>query len=484
MDPATPAEKTKHEAYVFLGTTQSLCPECLSVVPAKIIARGDRVYFRKRCPTHGLREDFVCSDRKWYDRYDYALPAKKPKKTFVEPKLGCPRDCGLCSDHEQHTCVGVLEITDNCNLNCPVCYAGSGPGQKHKSIAEVFKAIDALVEAEGKPDVLQLSGGEPTIHPQFKEILYYALSKPIDYIMINTNGIRLSKDEELVKLLAEHSERVEIYLQFDGMTEEVHRSLRGESLQAVKLRALEKVSAAGLNSTLVAAMQAGVNEDQLGALLSLCESNPSISGLSIQPATYSGRTYLPEDLEKRITTPDCIRWICEQSSGAFEESDFFPLPCAHPNCHVLALAFRHDGRLVPLTRFVEAKANLDLLANGLSFTREEGKRLAQQYLARQDCCGQSGCCDTTAPSIVPLSGDISQIANEFFRKVVAKELGGKQLFRITITSFLDVYNFDIRRLMKCCTHHVLPSGHIIPFCAYNVLYRNGPLQLPALANGF
>ena len=119
--------------YTFLGTRQSLYPECLSVVPAKIIARGKRVSFRKRCATHGLREDFVCSDRRWYDRYDYALPPKLPKKTFVEASKGCPLDCGLCTEHEQHTCVAVLEITDKCNLSCPLCYADSRPGLKHKS---------------------------------------------------------------------------------------------------------------------------------------------------------------------------------------------------------------------------------------------------------------------------------------------------------------------------------------------------------------
>ncbi len=190
--------------YTFLGTTQSLCPECLSVVPAKIIARGKRVYFRKRCPTHGLREDFVCSDRRWYDRYDYALPPKLPKKTFVEASKGCPLDCGLCTEHEQHTCVAVLEITDNCNLSCPLCYADSRPGLKHKSVAQAFAAIDALVRAEGKADVLQISGGEPTTHPQLEEIIEYALSQPIDYIMINTNGIRFAKDVAFVERLGQH----------------------------------------------------------------------------------------------------------------------------------------------------------------------------------------------------------------------------------------------------------------------------------------
>jgi 7,8-dihydro-6-hydroxymethylpterin dimethyltransferase len=488
--------QAENRNYTFLGTTQSLCPECLSLVPAKIIARGQRVYFRKQCPTHGLREDFVCSDRHWYDRYDTALPPRLPRRVSVVPQRGCPFDCGLCTEHEQHTCVAVLEITDNCNLTCPMCYAGSRPGLKHKTVEQCRSAIDALVRAEGRADVLQLSGGEPTTHPEWEAILEYALSQPIDYIMLNTNGIRLAKDRELLDRLALHRDRFEVYLQFDGVSDATYQSLRGEALLDLKLRALENIGQAGLHVTLVAAVQAGVNEHELGPLLRIAESRPWVTGISLQPATYSGRHFLPEELEDRITSPDCIRLLCEQSEGTFVPDDFFPLPCAHPNCHVLALAFRQNGGLVPLTRFVDAKQNLDLLANGLSFTRAEGKRLAELYLARTYGCGPAGCCDsseTTAensvatinasqglPILTDTSLDPAAVATRFFQGLFDQQLGGKDLLRITITSFLDRYNFDVRRVMKCCTHHILPSGHIIPFCAYNVLYRDGHVTLPTL----
>jgi uncharacterized radical SAM superfamily Fe-S cluster-containing enzyme len=361
-----------------------------------------------------------------------------------------------------------------------MCYADSRPGLKHKSLDEVKRAIDTLVAAEGQPDVLQLSGGEPTLHPEFEQILQYALSQPIHYVMINTNGIRLAKDAELVAKIAEHKHRVEIYLQMDGVEDFVFEKLRGQPLLATKLQALDRLGEADLNVTLVATLQAGVNEGQLGGLLELAAQRPWVSGLSLQPATYSGRHYLPEQLESRITAPDCIRLLCEQSQARLSESDFFPLPCAHPNCHVLAMCYRHEGQLVPLTRFIDATANRDLLANGLSFTRDEGKRLAQLYMARNACCGPNGCVDSD-PALVSL-GSPARIAEDFFAKAIEKELGSKQLLRITITSFLDAYNFDVRRVMKCCTHHVLPSGHIIPFCAYNVLYRNGHVPLPELSN--
>lgn len=478
----------QHRDYTFLGTTQSLCPQCLQVVPAKILSRGEKVFFRKTCPTHGIREDLVCSDVKYYDQMDYALPAKIPAQFGVEPKNGCPLDCGLCTEHEQHTCIGVLEITSSCNLTCPMCYAGSAPGGKHLSLEDCKRQIDRLVEVEGRAEVCQLSGGEPTLHPQFLEVAEYALSQNIDYVMINTNGIRFARDSELVQKLARHKDRLEIYFQMDGLDDDVFQKLRGEPLLATKLQALDRLGEAGIHVTLVCTLQANVNEHVLGPLVEFGLKRPFITGLSFQPATYSGRYFLPEETIQRITFPDVIKGIAKQLPSVFAESDFLPLPCAHPNCHQIAIAYRRDGQAIPVTRFVDAKANLDLLANGISFTRAKSRDLVMQYLGRQACCsGGCGPAETPDPGnqLVQLSlatppKPAPTPADQFFAQVLAESLGAEDLFRITITNFLDAYNFDVRRVMKCCTHHVLPSGHVIPFCAYNVLYRDNHVPLPEL----
>jgi len=473
--------------YTFLGLTQSLCPDCMTVVPAKIITRGKRVYFRKKCETHGEREDFICSDVAYFDQMEFALPAKTPHKFGIEPKEGCPLDCGLCTEHEQHSCIGIVELTSSCNLTCPMCYASSAPGGKHATLAECQAAIDRIVETEGRPEVVQLSGGEPTIHPQFEEVLAYALSQPIDYVMINTNGIRFAKDQGLVDLIAKHKDRVEIYFQMDGLRDEVNVALRGEPLLSTKLTALDKLGTAGIHVTLVCTLQGGVNDDQMGPIVQFGVERPWVTGISFQPATYSGRHVLPEELERRITFPDVIKGIASQTAGLFRETDFLPLPCAHPNCHSLSIAWRHDTTVTPLTRFIDAKQNLDLLANGISFTRKKSRDLLVSYLGRQACCA-GGCGTEGDAGIVQLGSNTSgqaadatpQPADNFFAAALAENIGAENLFRITITSFLDAYNFDVRRVMKCCTHHVLPSGHIIPFCAYNVLYRPGYVKLPEL----
>jgi 7,8-dihydro-6-hydroxymethylpterin dimethyltransferase len=488
--------------HTFLGLTQSLCPQCLNVVPAKIIVRQGRVYFRKNCPQHGVREDYVCSDVSQYDRLEYTVPGKMPL-FGVEPQRGCPWDCGLCTEHEQHTCVGVLEITSSCNLKCPMCYAQSGPNGKHLSFEECVAAIDRLVQTEGRPEVLQLSGGEPTIHPQFLEILAYSCRQPIDVVMINTNGIRLAHDLPFVEAIAEHRRRVEVYFQFDGFDDGTQRALRGESLLETKLKALDHLGQNGIRVTLVTTLQGGLNLDQVGRILRFGLERPWITGLSFQPATYSGRFVAPEKLEQRVTFPDVIQALVEQTDGLFRTDDFMPLPCAHPNCHSLAYVYRSQQGPVPLTRFIEARQNADLLANGILFTRPKTRQIIEQYLARMGagCCGSSGCCDGESnvkygnenslpildPATTNLGGrvresndTIERTASEFFSRAVAEQLSSADVFRITITSFLDAYNFDIRRLMKCCIHHVLPSGHIVPFCAYNVLYRDGHVGLPAL----
>ncbi len=485
------SRRIRHRDYTYLGLTQSLCPQCRKVVPAKIVARGKRVYFRKQCPEHGVREDFICSDVTRYDLVETSLPAKLPQQTSVEPNHGCPLDCGLCSEHEQHTCIAVLEITDGCNLTCPMCYAGSAPGKRHKSLDDVRKQIDTIVAAEGHVEVIQLSGGEPTLHPQLMEALEYALSQPVDYVMINTNGIRLAHDRELVDALAKFKNRLEIYLQFDALNDDAMTQLRGQSgLLEVKLKALEHLAQAGLNVTLVATLQGGVNDSAPADLVHFAADRSFITGLSFQPATYSGRCLLPDELENRITFPDVIDSIAQDTRNGFTQDDFMPLPCAHPNCHWISLAARDGQRLLPLTQFVDAKANRDLLANGISFTREKTEQLARQLIARMSC-GDEGCCvppSTTASALPVLNMDRSatslsdqELVVKFLQDAISQSVGARDILRITVTSFLDVYNFDVRRVMKCCTHHVLPSGHIIPFCAYNVLYRDGSVVLPNLS---
>lgn len=485
--------------YTFLGTTQSLCPECLAVVPAKIVERGGRVYFRKRCPQHGPREDFVCSDVRWFDRNEYQTAGRLPPVMGVEPDRGCPYDCGLCTEHEQHTCLGLLEITSSCNLECPMCFASSGPGGKHLTLEECRRAIDHLVVAEGEPEVLQLSGGEPTIHPQFLDVLEYACRQPIDLVMINTNGLRLARDDRFLADVAEWRHRAEVYLQFDGFDDTVYDHLRGESLVETKLRTVERLGEAGIHTILVCTVQAGVNEHEIPRIVQYGMQRPWVTGVSFQPATYVGRHVLPDELERRATFPDVIRGVAEGCGETWREKDFSPLPCAHPNAHTLAYAYRTGETVVPLARFVDIDQHIDLLSGRITFTRGRARELIGELMSRQ-CCPSGNCGPSDSSTQLPIvdsrdathrryeeepsqrtvSPRLTEIASEFFSRAIAERLDPEDMFRITTTSFMDAYNFDIRQLMKSCVHFVLPTGHIIPFSAYNVLYRDGLVPLPSI----
>ena len=472
----------KFRDHNYVGITQSLCPECLSLVQAKVVVRDNRVYFRKHCPTHGTREDFVCSDATMFDRNEYSLPGKVPISYGVEVRSGCPYDCGLCEEHEQHTCIGLLEITQHCNLSCPICFAKSGPGGEHLTRQQCQAAIDRLVEVETQPEVLQLSGGEPTVHPEFEAILKYACDQPIDVVMVNTNGVAIAHDPALVQLLESLKHRCEVYFQFDSFEDPAVEAIRGQSLVQTKLKAIEALGAAGIRTTLVCTLQPGVNEDQIGPLAEFAAQRPWITGLSFQPTTYTGRYFLPKDLESRITFPDVIHGLEKQSAGVWKAGDFSPLPCAHPNGHSLAYAYRRQSdsgaKVLPLARFIDFEEHLDLLAGRITFDRSRAKELLENYL-KSTACGNLPA--LKAEAITKMAGgEGADLQSEFLQKALTKTLAPEDMLRITTTSFMDAYNFDVRQLMKSCVHHLLPSGHIIPFSAYNVLYRDGHVTLPEL----
>jgi uncharacterized radical SAM superfamily Fe-S cluster-containing enzyme len=463
--------------YTFLGSTRSLCPWCRRLVEAKIIVRRGRVYFRKSCPEHGTFEDFVCSDVAYYDRHEFSQPARLPHAYGTKADKGCPFDCGIFTEHEQHTCIALVEITSGCNLECPMCFAESGPGGTFLDFATYQKMIDRYVFLEGIPDVLQISGGEPTIHPQLLPMVRYAYEQPIQAVMINTNGIRLARDPRLVEALAAMKDKVEIYLQFDGLDDRTYKALRGENLLDVKLAALENLRRHDLRCTLVCTVEHNTNLHEVGAVVAFGLERPFVRGVSFQLATYCGRHVDPVDLEKRVTMPDLVKSLVAQTRGGsngegiLAESDFYPLPCAHPNCHMMAYLYRGGDRPTPINRLIDVTKHMDLIANSVIFTPARARQLVSKYLDSAGGCGCGpGGCGPADPGL-----------NEFMVKALAEKITGAEVFRIVITAFLDAHTFDTRRVMKCCLAHLLPSGHLVPFCAYNTLYRDGHVPLPPLA---
>ena len=277
--------------YQFYDTAVSICATCYRRVDAKIVFEDGAVWMLKRCAHHGAERVMLADDIAYYKRAREVF-VKTPEQVarYNTPvKWGCPYDCGVCADHEQHGCTLVVEVTDGCNLRCPTCYAKSGPEGDHRSLNTVEAMLDRAVSNEIEPDIVQISGGEPTIHPQFWEIMDAAKQRPIKYLMVNTNGIRIAEEEGFAERLATYLPSFEVYLQFDSFERSALMTLRAADTRRVHEKALDKLDALGIPTTLVVTVRRGLNDHELGKIVDFALSRPSVRGVNFQPVQAAGR---------------------------------------------------------------------------------------------------------------------------------------------------------------------------------------------------
>jgi uncharacterized radical SAM superfamily Fe-S cluster-containing enzyme len=326
------APNAKQDAdYVFYELTRSICPVCRAVIDAQILIRDNKVYMRKRCSHHGLFEALVYGDAGMYTHSaKFNKPGTIPLEYSTERDRGCPLDCGLCPDHQQHACLGIIEVNSACDMNCPLCFAEAGSGFS-LTLEEVEEILDHLVATEGNPEVVQFSGGEPSIHPQIIPMMKAAQDRGIANVMLNTNGKRIATDDRFVEQLREV--RPNVYFQFDGFENETYRIIRGEpDILPKKLLALDRLAAIGCTVILVPAIERGVNEHEIGKIIRFGLEHPAVKGINFQPAFHAGRHGVHDPMQ-RVTNPDILRRIEEQTEGMFRVADFVPVPCCFPTCN-------------------------------------------------------------------------------------------------------------------------------------------------------
>jgi len=360
--PKVSASRTKVDAdYVFHELTRSICPQCRRVIDAQILLRDNKVYMRKRCPQCGPFEALVYADAQAYTTFSrYNKPGTIPLAYGSAIHDGCPHDCGLCPDHQQHTCLGIIEVNSVCNMDCPLCFADARPGF-NLSLPEVEQMLDDFVRTEGTPEVVQFSGGEPTLHPQIIEFVLAARARGIRLVMINTNGKRIARDDRFLERLA--AVKPVLYFQFDGFYSETYRALRGEpNILEEKLLALDRLAKAGIDVTLVPAIERGVNEHEVGRIIDFAIKHPAVRGINFQPAFHAGRHALHDPMS-RMTIPDVLRLIEAQTAGQFKVSDFVPVPCCFPTCNSVTYAFIDGDIVTPLPRIVNVHDYLDYISN-------------------------------------------------------------------------------------------------------------------------
>jgi hypothetical protein len=466
MPVETQSDLKKDADYVFYELTRSICPECRRVIDAQILIRDNKVFMRKRCPQHGQFEALVYGNAGQYiSSSRFNKPGTIPLQFATEVKEGCPHDCGLCPDHQQHTCLGIIEVNSACDMACPLCFAEAGPGFS-LTLEEVEDILDHFVAAEGNPQLVQFSGGEPSIHPQIVPMMRAARARGIPNVMLNTNGKRIAHDDRFLAELAEMGEaRPNIYFQFDGFESETYRIIRGEpDLLPVKIRALDRLASIGCTVILVPAIERGVNESEIGRIVRFGLDHPAVKGINFQPAFHAGR-HVQHDPMRRMTNPDVIECIEAQTGGLFAQADFVPVPCCFPTCNSVTYAFVDEYQAVtPLPRLLRVDDYLDYISNrvmpdlGAEIRRaleglwSSSAVLGSEKVAREFAFSCSACG-------LPDGGLDPKGLSQF-------------IFMIMLQDFMDPWTFNQKNLMKCCKEFLLPGGKQIPFCAYNTVgYR-------------
>ena len=430
-----------------LGKTASVCPVCLNRIPArKVVGEDGNLYMEKRCWDHGSFRTLI-----WEGSAESYLAwgAQDPGGSVVpvgavDVERGCPYDCGLCRGHERDGCCVLLELTNRCNLRCPVCFASAGdPRPRDLSLEEIRRQYDLLME-RGGPFNIQLSGGEPTMREDLPRIIALGREKGFTFFQLNTNGLRLAQEPGYAETMAKAGVST-VFLQFDGLEDGIYRTLRGTDLLETKLRAIDACEKAGLPVVLVPTLAPGVNDHALGDILRFSlDRAPHIRGVHIQPISYFGRCAL-EAPEIRLTIPGVLRRIEAQTGGLMKASDFGGGGAESPYCSFHASYLRSSG------------GSLKALPRRRSQCCCVKSSEARDYVSQQwsgKAAGVDGDPDTGS-------------LDEFLQRTV------ENTFTVSGMVFQDAYNLDLDRLRRCYICEVDSERGMVPFCAYNLTDIHG-----------
>jgi 7,8-dihydro-6-hydroxymethylpterin dimethyltransferase len=457
----TPRQKRLAEGESLLKRTTSRCPACGRACPAEVFRTSDtpaKVVLRRVCPEHGTAEVCLASDARFYwlahgkpDNAECGCTSSagvstcKPAQGDRAGTLGRNADPGEAIGvmEKLATCLCLIEMVDSCDLACPTCYADSpldaGRPPKARPLEDLQRRIEGVVKRKGGIEILQLSGGEPTLHPQFFELLAWLQGHPkIDYVLLNTNGVRIAQDEGFVRQLGSGFRygKFQVYLQFDGVQEAGQRFLRGADLRGVRQRCLERCREIKLPVTLAMT----VTPENLPSIWETIEYGlqwPNVRGICFQPLFLSGR--LPGSAgppaQQRLNTADILQAAVGQSRGRLRFEDFTPLPCGDPNCATIGYLLKVDGAVRSVSDFIDFSRVQDFLSTKVRYRLEDLMK-----------CG----CE---------SEPLGELLKQF-------ELDETHTFRLFVKPFMDALTWDEDRIDRCCTHVIRKDGTLDSFCRY------------------
>jgi len=471
--------------------TKSLCPECLEVIDAEVYESGGKILIKKKCEKHGEFDDVYWSDASLYHKFAKWRYDGKAGITLTKTDKGCPFDCGLCPEHKSSTMLALIDLTNRCNMRCPACFANAAAaGYLYEPTMEQLREMMIMLRSETPPcPAVQFAGGEPTIRAGFVEIVKMARELGFAHIQVATNGIALAKSEEFCNRLKEAGLHT-VYLQFDGVTEEPYKKLRGIPTLKTKLKAIESCRRGGLNSVvLVPTLMRGVNDDQMGDIVRFAAGNLDVvKGVNAQPIAFEGRIDESERKEGRITIPDFMKLLDEQTNGEIPKESFYPVPfvvpvsyfveawkrepqlefTVHPHCGAATYVFVENGKFIPITEFIDVEGFMEFLLDAAEEINKSrfGKIKAITGLAS---ALRKFIDKDKAPKGIESLTLLEGVLGVGNREALAA-FHRKTLF-IGAMHFQDAYNFDLERVKRCGIHYATPDHRIIPFCSYNAIHR-------------
>lgn len=457
----------------ILKETESLCPVCLHRISAYKIAKNGNVYLYKQCPEHGNYEVLLWrSNLTHYIQWGkYGEEAVGPYNFQEKNQRGCPFDCGLCDQHKANACSVVMEITQRCNLRCPICFANAITSRYYEPDLERIRLMyQKVIEISGYPTI-QLSGGEPTMRDDLAQIISLGIRSGFEHVMINTNGIKIADQKDYIRELIECGLGT-VYLQFDGVSDDIYLYTRGSGLLQRKINAIRNCAEYGVGVVLVVTLVPGVNDHKMWNIIEFAKQwIPTVRGVHFQPVSYIGRYPQVPDDNDRITIPDVIDGLVKQSKGQLCDKNFIPRRSEDSHCSFSCLCILDKNNLVPISMRSDS-AEIDSRKK-LRHTPWESARsymnihwkVPQEKINKKECCSCS--------SIKNYDRSFEGLWwDEIFEQINSHGLS------ITCMPFQDVWTIDIDRLQRCCGHLITPDLYMVPFCAFYLTSMYGEKLYP------
>jgi 7,8-dihydro-6-hydroxymethylpterin dimethyltransferase len=450
----------------YFTTVRGMCRHCGQITPARVFFRHGAVWQHSLCPDCDSGPAKIADDQDWYmESVLRAHTDHSPIKGARVPSLGCPLDCGPCTWHATPCQLPVFSVTNVCNLDCPICFTYNRNDKPwHMSLEEARVTVDWIIRSSGPVDLLNITGGEPTLHPDLINLLKSCRRPEVGRLTMNTNGLRLAEDYTLCEELAELD--VCVILSFNTLDPQASVRIHGRDIVAQKMQAIEHLTRADARMALLTVLIRGLNEDTPGRVLDLMRSNDRVLSLTVQTMTYTGQGGAHFGDRAHIPVDEAVKIVCEHSKGTLVPSDFISRPSAHPLCYAVSYLLKSDDDFIPFARFADPEKLRNVMSDSYLIRPEQGAEFFRELIDRAYASGNANHL-AALRDLVERLYPRDRALDSFERQRIAES----RVRTVYIHSHMDEDTFDCSRAMMCPDLVPTEPGKWIPACTYNLLYR-------------